>query len=80
MAERNARFTLFALEVVGDGVGFENSADEDGRGWRKRGMVVGFDCCYFCCFPGEGFCFSSSFFFLFVGLFSSFFRFENDIL
>ena len=39
MAERNAWFTLCTLEVVGDGVGFENSvegsgaAGVDARGW-----------------------------------------------
>ena len=35
---------------------------EDGGARGSVGWVAGFDCCYFCCFPGEGFYFSSFFF------------------
>ena len=43
---------------------------EDGGARGSVGWVAGFDCCYFCCFPGEGFYFSS---FFLLGRFRSFF-------
>ena len=77
MAERNARFTLCALEVVGDGVGFENSA----RGWEglEEAWVGLLDLIVviFVVSPVRDFIFLL---FFFVGSFSFFFRFENVLL
>jgi hypothetical protein len=68
MAERNARFTLCALEVVGDGVG-DRKFDE---GWRAGARWDGwFGLIIILLIPGEGdFLFVFFLFFVFCGMFS----------
>ena len=77
MAERNARFTLCALEVVGDGVGFENSE----RGWEgleeALAGLLDLIVVIFVVSPVRDFIFLL---FFFVGSFSFFFCFESVLL